>query len=544
MRPGRGRRVAGFGREARGRPVHFFWRFVFPAVVALSGVVVAFLVLESARTIVGGTIGQVDDSIVTDPEAPGYLAFVSPTPTRLLLHTHDGSLTGVTFLAKARSSGGGSLLLFPPDLLVGADAGFGHAPTGLEASEIAVGPLEDEAHDLSGPREADGGVAAGIGVGGTGIWEEASGYAPSEPRGVDAGSVGAGDVPDAGVVPGAGSADAGAVPAATLGEAYVAGGASEVERLLEGLFGFGFVTIEVSQSELASAMKPIGSLSYQLTDDLVVLEAGGAAQAVYPSGVLELDAAAAADVYGFQNPGEAGGRRLERQRNMWEAWLQAISRSQIAEGSLGPQGWEDAGLAAFLAGLGAGGVVVEAVPLRSVAPPAIPPAAGTDAEPADSGQTRTLYTLGIGPAPGGADDAAGGTGGGLTADRGSAVDGRAWLRSRLRVLVPWPRTPKSFLRPTVQMLDGIGDPEVRNARAQDVIDAGGVVTVIGNDAAFGRAETLVAYHRPEVKATAEAIAIILRPGGRSAGMAYVQVPDNEEDFADITVTVGLDLIEE
>lgn len=58
--------------------------------------------------------GQIAEAAASDPNAPGYRAVVSPTPTMLVVHRGpDGSLGSVALLALAGDSGGGAVLLIP-----------------------------------------------------------------------------------------------------------------------------------------------------------------------------------------------------------------------------------------------------------------------------------------------------------------------------------------------------------------------------------------------------------------------------------------------
>jgi hypothetical protein len=55
--------------------------------------------------------------VVTDPAAPNYQVLVEPTPTLMLVQTHEGELASVTFLALSSTAEGaetGSALVFPP----------------------------------------------------------------------------------------------------------------------------------------------------------------------------------------------------------------------------------------------------------------------------------------------------------------------------------------------------------------------------------------------------------------------------------------------
>ena len=219
---------------------------------------------------------------------------------------------------------------------------------------------------------------------------------------------------------------------------------------------------------LAALMQPAGPLPYEILDDLVQVDPDGAARVVYQAGRNDLAAADAAAVYSFRNPDEADVNRLERQREIWVAWLDVIHRARdpsaatpAADGVWGP----------FLQALSAGTTVVEVAPIQTVGQ--------------DNG-SPAYYVLG--------------------------EDGTSWLRARSLDLVPWPTQPTSFWRPRVLLLDGTGSPAVRDALVDDVVAAGGVITVIGNAPSFGVESTRFAYHRTEL-VTDPAVNILGPPTG-------------------------------
>lgn len=134
-------------RRRRRRPApkaHPFFQFVFPLVVVAAAVAVLFLWREGSNAVLDSSDG-LDVTGVDDPSAPGYLAFVDPTPTLLLAHVDDNdTLVGVSVLARTGLERGGSLTLLSPDLLVGdGDESILLGPTyadgGIEALEAAVG---------------------------------------------------------------------------------------------------------------------------------------------------------------------------------------------------------------------------------------------------------------------------------------------------------------------------------------------------------------------------------------------------------------------
>lgn len=405
---------------------HAFWRIGFPALVVVAATAAALLTWQGTKTVADSTIGQVDVSHMLSPDDPGYLAFVAPTPTLLALHTHGGSLVGVTLLAVPDAQSPAAAVLIGSELLVGYEP------------------------DASTPLDA---VSDG---------------APIE------------------------------APAQTLAQAYASGGAEVVVPLAEALFGVGFgEVVEVATADLAAAMTPAQPLKYTLADDLVESGADGTERAVYLSGLQDVSAASAADVYRFRNPGEADANRVQRQLALWESWLDSIRRADDPDAAVLPF---ETGLSPFLRALASAEATVEAVPAR--------PAVGAGGE-------LPVYSL---------DEA-----------------GRDWALRRARELVPWPDAPSSFVRSTVLVLDGVGDQALRDAIAHEVVSAGGIVTLIGNAERMDQNETLVAYHRPEAEPAAEAIAVALRSGGEAAGMAFVEAAADAEYWTDITVTIGRDL---
>ena len=279
-----------------------------------------------------------------------------------------------------------------------------------------------------------------------------------------------------------------------LSDVYARGGVDEVELVAESLFGIGFdEAAEVSTETLALALEPAAPVPYLLVDELTAPGSDGAPVVVFEAGRLDLSASSAAAVYGLRTPNEADFNRVQRQRVLWESWLDVVRRSDdpvaVSPSPALP-------LSEFVRVLGAGTAVVEVPPLQSVV-----------TDPASAPR----YLLG--------------------------AEGEAWLHEEILELVPRPRQPQSFLRPRVQLLDGIGDPAVRDGLIDDIISAGGVVTVIGNAAEFGIDTTRFAYHRPELVNDPITNSIAIELGVQ---MALIELGEATPEVVDITVTVGSD----
>ena len=106
-------------REMPGVLRNVTWRFFIYAPVLLVLIVLApmlawkgFSILRNEDTgeIIGGE---------TDPEAPGFQALVTPTPTTLLADiAPDGSLAGVTLITLPSQDGGGNIVFLPVGTLL------------------------------------------------------------------------------------------------------------------------------------------------------------------------------------------------------------------------------------------------------------------------------------------------------------------------------------------------------------------------------------------------------------------------------------------
>ena len=397
------------GRRRPAPRAHFFWRLVFPAIVVAAGLAVLLLAREGGRAVLDQRVDTVYERIVLQPDEPGYLELVGVTPTLLSLHTHNGELAGIAFIARTGIEAGGGVVLLPADLLV--------VPPG---GAVAQGEL--------------------------------------------------------------------------ISEVYARGGPDAVEQAAEDLFGIGFDEVEeITTESLAHSMGPAVPLPFLLVDDLSAAGPDGGQRVVYKAGTHEFSAADAAAVYALRNPGEADVNRVQRQLALWESWLGVIGRADDPAAAAPPP---SSALSPFMRVLGSGTAVVEVPPLQSlVLDAAAPP----------------RYMLG--------------------------AEGRSWLRDRAVELVPWPRQPESFLRPRVQLLDGTGDPSIRDALAEDVIAAGGVITVMGNAPEFGVETTHFAYHREDLVTDPLTNSIAIALG---VDMAFIELGEDTPDVVDITVTVGQD----
>jgi hypothetical protein len=91
------------------------WMTVFGTLLALAAVTGALLAMVGIKTVRESRAGKVV-ATVTDPSAPGFEAFLEPTPTLALLHRDGKELRSIAVLALRPGDAGGSALLVSPSL--------------------------------------------------------------------------------------------------------------------------------------------------------------------------------------------------------------------------------------------------------------------------------------------------------------------------------------------------------------------------------------------------------------------------------------------
>ena len=278
--------------------------------------------------------------------------------------------------------------------------------------------------------------------------------------------------------------------AAILGQLYDTEGIDGLRRAVERMLGFGFLEAsELDAEQLAGFMRLVEPIPFTLADDLYRENADGSVELWLERGPLELSGVDAATVYGWRNPGEADANRVQRQLDLWDAWLARIGDADDLVAATLPF---DDGLSPYLRALGAGTADLAEPPLTPVL-----------FDPADG----PVYVLGD--------------------------EGVAWVRKRGLEMVPLPVSPAGESRPRTRILDGVGDSDGRDALIPVVVEAGAVVTVLGNADAFDVAVTVVAHHRPEDAGAADDLAAELG--------AEVVFDEDLDAPVDLTITTGADL---
>lgn len=273
----------------------------------------------------------------------------------------------------------------------------------------------------------------------------------------------------------------------TFAQRWRTGGMDAVERDLGAMFGFGFVeTDAIETPELAQLLSLSEPFPINLLDPLVEVNEDGRTMVFLRAGGQQLDGDAGAELYRWRNPSEFEANRTERQLDLWKSWLAMVGSAADPLSVTLPH---DFGLSPFLRAFAAGRADLQILPV-------VP----------DSGEAEAaVYSL---------DDR-----------------GREWLADMSDRMVPLRISPIGFPIPTLRLLDGTGDPAVRDSALEVLADLS-EIRVLGNTAEFGVAATVVTHHRAEAAAAASVIA-------KELG-AQVVFSDEPDQPVDLTVVIGTD----
>lgn len=273
----------------------------------------------------------------------------------------------------------------------------------------------------------------------------------------------------------------------TFAQRWRTGGMDAVERDLGAMFGFGFVeTDAIETPELAQLLSLSEPFPINLLDPLVEVDEDGRTMVFLRAGGQQLDGDAGAELYRWRNPSEFEANRTERQLDLWKSWLAMVGSAADPLSVTLPH---DFGLSPFLRAFAAGRADLQILPV-------VP----------DSGEAEAaVYSL---------DDR-----------------GREWLADMSDRMVPLRISPIGFPIPTLRLLDGTGDPAVRDSALEALADLS-EIRVLGNTAEFGVAATVVTHHRAEAAAAASVIA-------KELG-AQVVFSDEPDQPVDLTVVIGTD----
>lgn len=231
--------------------------------------------------------------------------------------------------------------------------------------------------------------------------------------------------------------------------------------------------------------QPVGSIPVDIDTSLTELGDDGPT-VIYPAGNVIVAPSDVSSFLGWVNPGEHPIDRAARHEAFWQAWLARITASD--DPNIVP-GEVESGIGRFVRGIAASTPLIE-----------VPPG--------------TPVTLDSG-VPGTEIDIAG-------------------LRLFVAEMIPFPLPASPGDRPTVKLLDGVGQLDLAGVYTPPIVRNRGRVITIGNvSPAFGVEQTSVIYH--DRKWEAEALAI-----AEALGATSVDFESEDDVVFDVTVIIGED----
>jgi hypothetical protein len=240
--------------------------------------------------------------------------------------------------------------------------------------------------------------------------------------------------------------------------------------------------IDLTDQSLATLIAPVAPLELDVSDPVM------ADDGVTYDGPVSLAAEAVGPYLRATNEGEPEIAHLERIRDVWAAWLEAIGSATATE----PIGAAATGMGGYLRTLAAGDPVVETL----------------DVEQVDDYFAGTSYVPG------------------------------SEMQEQIIDAVPFPMPPRTGVRFLATVLNGARGERLPLDLMRDIVAAGGSLTTLGNAGAFGQEETVI-LHKADVQDEAEALQALLGDGVELEQMTRRRA-DSEDD--DMIITIGSDVL--
>ncbi|NNE72459.1 MAG: LytR C-terminal domain-containing protein [Acidimicrobiales bacterium] len=266
--------------------------------------------------------------------------------------------------------------------------------------------------------------------------------------------------------------------AQSLARAWEEGGRDLVEVGISELFGVVVDDVLVQRpADLALAAAEAVPFTISFLDPVVSVAPDGSRITVAPEGVVSVEADDLGPLMAALDSGEVGVNRADRQVKVWREMLAAApAPTEVLE--------REQSLEWYLAELARARVSVQLVPL-------------------------------------------------VAADQVGFYEPDApQIEALIETAVPFPTLYRES-RPTVRLLNGVGDPALNERAAESISAGGGLLAVIGNPAQFGVETTIIEVTDLDVRPVAERIAEQL------GGALVVDALEAEDDTA-IRITLGED----
>jgi hypothetical protein len=248
--------------------------------------------------------------------------------------------------------------------------------------------------------------------------------------------------------------------------------------------------VTVSTAEWEALVAPVGSVTVEVTDPVVVDGPGGPAVR-FDRGTVALGADEVGEFLTIRGVGESDLNVVARQQRFWEGWAAALSGRTDEPGII--PGEESSGLGAAVRSLARGDVEVVPLPVENFRVPGFDEAV-TIQRPIESSIPNLVARY-----------------------------------------IPLPVGAPPGSRTTVAVLDGTGSLDNGLPAVPVLVAAGAEIRLFGNDDRFGQATTRLVAASEEQRAAAEALRAAL-------GFGEVEVVGATAGGAQVTVVLGDDAI--
>ncbi len=235
----------------------------------------------------------------------------------------------------------------------------------------------------------------------------------------------------------------------------------------------------------SQTVSPVTPVAVDLDADLVLTAEDGTVSVGFPVGRVDVTAERTAEFLGWVNPDEPLAARVTRQTDFWTSWVATIAASSDPAAVPGEA---STGVGRMLRGLAEGQAVIESITGDEIV--------GPDGTPAIQIDQAELHAL-------------------------------------LAKMIPFPRPVVEGARPRVRLLDGVGGLDVASIYAQDLVQLGAQIVILGNAVNFDVTRTVVIYHD-------ERFADQARAFSERLGEATIELEPLTDAVLDVTIIIGSD----
>lgn len=287
-----------------------------------------------------------------------------------------------------------------------------------------------------------------------------------------------------------------------VGKALIFGRESLQQTTVENLLGVVIDrTVVLDDVTLARLVEAVGGVEIEVAEAIYETDEAGNRELAFPTGHTRMQGPQAVTYLTYRAEEESELDRFVRAQRFWEAVFDAAQAEHALTDAVAASTTLEA------ADAGALGQILDVF--------------------AGAGSERSFDVLAVDPAGGGATDGA------YTLDDAAVA---AQVSSALGGSLP-PLATELAARPRIELLNGVGAPELGGTAAALLVPEGFKIEVTGNSSAFGNDSTrIIVYGDDEASlALAERARALL-------GVGSVEVGTRAQTVVDLTIVVGSDFV--